>query len=257
MIYSQAEGALRALTGSSTRAKILLALRSGPMSIRPLSGVVGASTSTVAHSIAAMQEEICREGAAYRLTNLGMIRAEALDRLLSCLIALDENAAFWQSHDISGIPAGLLADMGLLSGGQCVQDNGFVMKSLDNFLKEIAKAKHVWGVSSVIAPGHVELISGLLASGAVVELILTKSIITLIDPGTIASWQKSDAFQLYEARDVAKAAFTVTDDMLSLGLYLPSGKYDTNQDLVCRGAGAVEWGMRLWEYYKGKATVVR
>ena len=33
MIYSQAEPALRALTGSSTRAKILLALREGPAAI--------------------------------------------------------------------------------------------------------------------------------------------------------------------------------------------------------------------------------
>ncbi|MFA5377757.1 MAG: transcriptional regulator FilR1 domain-containing protein [Dehalococcoidia bacterium] len=256
MIYSQAESALRALTGSSTRAKILLAIRDGPMPIRPLSGVVGASTSTVAHSIAAMREEICRDGGAYRLTNLGMIRAEALDRLLSCLIALDENAAFWQGHDISGIPASLLADIGLLSGGQCVQDNGFVMKSLDGFLWETSKAKHMWAVSPVIAPGHAELIAGLVEAGAEVHLILTSEIMALLDQEQLKSLLAASNFHLYQIDQEVKTAFTVADDMLSLGLYLPSGKYDTNQDLVCHGQAAVEWGMRLWEYYKSKATKI-
>ncbi|MCK9568717.1 DUF1724 domain-containing protein [Candidatus Pacearchaeota archaeon] len=250
MIYNQAEAGLRALTGSSTRGKILLALRDGPMPIRPLSGVVGASTSTVAHSIAAMREEIAKEGTTYHLTNLGMIRAEALNRLLSCLIALDENAAFWQSHDISGIPAGLLADIGLLSGGQCVQDNGFVMKSLDGFLRETSKAKHMWAVSPVIAPGHAELIAGLVEAGAEVHLILTSEIMALLDQEQLKSLLAASNFHLYQIDQEVKTAFTVADDILSLGLYLLSGKYDTNQDLVCRGAGAVEWGMRLFNHYK-------
>ena len=257
MIYSQAESALRALTGSSTRGKIMMVLRDGPMQIRPLSGVVGASTSTVAHSIAAMQEEITKDGAAYRLTNLGLIRAEALDRLLSCLIALDENTAFWQGHDISGIPAPLRADIGMLGGGLCVQDNGFVMKSLDGFLKDVANARHVWAVSPVIAPGHAELIAGLVEAGAEVHLILTSEIMALLDQGQLKSLLAASNFHLYQIDGEVRTAFTVADDMLSLGLYLPSGKYDTNQDLVCRGAGAVEWGMRLWEHYRKMAKVVK
>jgi predicted transcriptional regulator len=256
MIYYQAEGALRALTGSSTRAKIVLALRDGPAAIKQLSGAVGASASTTSHSIAIMQEEICRDGAAYRLTNLGMIRAEALDRLLSCLIALDENAAFWQEHDISGIPASLQADIGMLAGGACVQDNGFVMKSLDGFLKDVAKAKHMWAVSPVIAPGHAELIAGLVEAGAEVHLILTSEIMALVPHEQLGGLIAASNFHLYQIDGEVKTAFTVADDMLSLGLYLPSGKYDTNQDLVCRGAGAVEWGMRLFEHYKKMAKVV-
>ena len=250
MIYDQAEAGLRALTGSSTRGKILLALRDGPMQIRPLSEAVGTSTSTVAHSIAAMQEEIAKEGTTYHLTNLGMIRAEALDRLLSCLIALDENAAFWQGHDISGIPAGLLADIGLLRGGQCIQDNGFVMKSLDGFLRETSKAKHMRAVSPVIAPGHAELIAGLVEAGAEVHLILTSEIMALVPPEQLGGLLAASNFHLYQIDGEVKTAFTVADDMLSLGLYLPGGKYDTNQDLVCHGQAVVEWGMRLFNHYK-------
>jgi len=54
MIYSQAEPALRALTGSSTRAKILMTLRDGPQKIRPLAEAVGVASSNVLNSIAGM-----------------------------------------------------------------------------------------------------------------------------------------------------------------------------------------------------------
>jgi len=253
MIYSQAEAALRALTGSATRAKILLALRDGPMQIRPLSDAVGASTSTVAHSIAAMQEEITKDGAAYRLTNLGLIRAEALVRLLSCLIALDENAAFWQSHDISGIPASLQADIGLLRGANLVHNGtSDPLASQREFLAAIRPAKELYGISSITAPGYQDAICEMLARDAHVELILTPEVIAKIPTKALESAKSYPNFTLYELPGL-KMGFSVTESLSSLALHGLDGKYDTHQDLICESRGAVEWGTRLFNHYKNLA----
>lgn len=249
---------LKWLTGSEPRAKILLSLLGGGKSLAGLVGSTGHLGSTVGHYIAPLVKDgmIAKEGGIYSLTGIGRLHAMLLHSTVSGLDAIEANREFWAGHDLSSIPDSLQAKIGMLSDCACIQDNGFVMKSLDNFLKEVAKARHVWGVSSVIAPGHVELVSGLLNSGAEVSLILTTSIIALIDPATIRFWKECGNFALYEASDDMKAAFTVTDDILSLGLYLPTGQYDTNQDLICKGSGAVTWGRELWEYYKQKAEAV-
>lgn len=257
MIYDKAEASLKSLTGSTVRCKILLALRDKPMALKPLVETVGASSSTILHVIYGMAPEIRKVDKVYQLTSKSRIEAELLSRMVSGLIALDENASFWRDHDISSIPAALLADIGQLAKCDTVRDNNHtVMTSLANFIDLVGRAKQVHGVSSVIAPGHVELVDGLLKDGSEVSLILTRAVIDLIPEEILASWMKRPNFGLWEAPSGTKAAFTIADDVLSLGLYLPSGKYDTDQDLVCRGDGAAGWGMRLWEYYKVKSTKI-
>lgn len=250
---------LRWLTGSEPRAKVFLGLLDGPKDVSALETSTGHDKSTIGHYAASLMKVgmVSRKGGMYSLTSLGHLHAMLLHDMVSGLDTVEENRDFWASHDLSSIPDSLQAKIGMLSECSCIEDNGFVMKSLYNFLHEVAKAKHVWGVSSVIAAGHVELVSGLLNDGAEVSLVLTSDIIRLIDNMTLQKWLKMPNFTLYEAANDMKAAFTVTDEMLSLGLYLPSGAYDTNQDLVCKGAGAVAWGRELWEHYRGMAKVVK
>lgn len=244
---------------SEGKRKTLVALLCGPMDAASLSIAIGSDKSTAIHFAAALRKEglTAKDGTLYSLTSVGRIQAVLLRSMAAGKAAIEENKAFWERHDVSSIPDDHMGQIGLLAGCQCVQDNGLtVMKSLANFIDLMRQAKEFYGASSVIAPGRVDMISGLIQKGAEVDLILSESIIKLIPPDVIKAWVTHENFRLYEMPDSCKAAFAVTEEVLSLGLYLPDGHYDTNQDLICRGAGAVKWGRKLFEHYKEKAKKV-
>jgi predicted transcriptional regulator len=108
------------------------------------------------------------------------------------------------------------------------------------------KAKTVFGVSPIIAPGYVEMVSHLLDQGSSVSFILTDAIIDKIGGAQLARWA-AKGLKLYRIAD-AKVAFTVADDHFFMGLYNHDSTFDTVNDLVCNGNGA-SWGMDLFRYH--------
>lgn len=245
------DGMLKSLTGSTLRAKILLALDGGPKLTPELVALLEAPASTVLHAARPMIDGgiIVKRSDGYNLTNIGRIETLLLVQLVDGLIALKEYADFWQSHDLSGIPTHLRASLGMLTGGRYIRDDkNTLMQSQAFFVKQVSQAKHIFGVSPIIAPGYAEMVSHLLDSGAAVSLILTKEIIDIISPATIKSWQAYEGFCLHEVLE-ARVAFTVADNCIFLGLYNLDGTYDTVSDLVCCGQKAASWGISLYEYY--------
>lgn len=244
---------------SDGQTNALLALLKGPKNVTDLSEAIGSDKSTTIHFATALRKVgyVAKEGSLYGLTSIGQMHAMLYHNMVTGKAAIEENKAFWECHEVSSVPDDLLAEIGLLAGCQCVQDNGRkVGQSLENFIRLMSRAIEFHGASSVIAPGHAEMISGLLNKGATVELILSESIIALLPRDSLRFWQECGDFTLYEMPDTCRAAFAVTEEILSLGLYLPDGHYDTNQDLICRGPGAVKWGMKLFEYYREKARKI-
>jgi len=245
----------------------IAALREGPMNISELSLQLKLTPSSILHSIKEIVEDgtIEKHGGRYSLSSTGKIKAALIDSMGQSLAVLEANKAFWPGHDVSGIPDNMLARIGELRGCTCIEDDDeIVMKSLAYAIEQTSKARHVWGISPVIAPGHQEMVLGLLANGAEVNLILTKSIIKGIDPGLLCGLLALPNFHLYEVEDDllslglygVRLTLTVADDMLSLGLYLPGGAYDTNHDLVCQGEEAAGWGRDLFEHYREQAKEV-
>jgi len=48
----------------------------------------------------------------------------------------------------------------------------------------------------------------------------------------------------------------VTDSIFSLGLFDKRDIYDPTHDLISKDKEAIEWGRKLFEYYKSKARKV-
>jgi predicted transcriptional regulator len=256
MDYDEAQ--VKKLTGSSTKLKVMRALKDGPKNIAYLVQLMGTRDSTILHSVKALIDERIVERAqlGYALTNKGHIQSLLLENLISGQAALNEYEGFWQAHDLSGIPAYLLEDIGKLSGGKCVGDDADeLLKSQTLFIESISKAKNIWGVSPIIAPGYVEMILSLLDQKANITLILTDSIIKKIDSGAIQKCLSAKNFRLYNIPEI-KVAFTVTDENLFLGLFYRNGTYDAHNDLVCSGKAAVDWGKFLFMYYLNKSQRV-
>jgi predicted transcriptional regulator len=96
-------------------------------------------------------------------------------------------------------------------------------------------------------------------NGAKVELILTPKILDIVyreHYHLLSEVKSSGHFKLYKIDGDVKVAFTVTDKLISLGLFGQDGTYDMLSDLFCYGEKAKNWGMELFEYYKNLSEPV-
>jgi predicted transcriptional regulator len=260
--YDQAEEKLKAFTRSAVRTRIMLCLREEPMSAAQLEEEMGIRASTILHSIREMIESglVGKSGQVYSLTNIGRIEARMIDELVSAIVILEKHKDFWLDHDISGIPEDLLVKIGTLGQSQIISaDPVALLKVHQSYVKEIRNSSEIYGVSPIIFPDHSSAIAYAVRNGAKVELILTSKILDIIykEHSHLLNEVKSfSKFKLYKIEGDVKVAFTVTDRLISLGLFGQDGTYDMLSDLFCYGEKAKSWGMELFEHYRSLAKPV-
>jgi predicted transcriptional regulator len=202
-----------------------------------------------------------RTSEGYELTNMGKIQAILLDDLVSCIVALDEHKDFWQSHDISGIPINLQKKIGMLAGSEVFKDDLMtILSTQEYFISELKMAKQIYGVSPIIVPGYAEAIACAVEKGSQVDLIVTNKVLDIIikENSDALQWLlDSGKFRLFFIEDAITVAFTVTDRILSLGLFRQDGGYDVSSDLNCQGEKALLWGKELFDYYLQRSKPIR
>ena len=240
---------------SDLRAEILLSLRDGPRTVGQIATDLHAGSTTVNHALKQLGMDGClvheRRGD-YKLSVVGQIEAD----LITSRIVLREQAEFWQGHDLSCIPFGLLTSMGRLAGSRLIKNTpSDPLASQTAFIQAVNEAKEIRGISSIIAPFYAEMIISALRRGAEVHLILTREVLRQLSADDLERVATYDNFHLYQI-DAAMIGFTVTDKLSSLALHKPSGEYDPQQDLICEGQRAVEWGKELFNWYLAQSSPV-
>jgi predicted transcriptional regulator len=258
-----AEDQLKAFTRSAVRMKTLLCLIEEDMDSGDLEKKIGTRASTILHTIKDLTEKelVIKSKRGYALTNVGRIQAMLLDDLVEAIVALDQHKEFWLTHDLSGIPPELQKKIGVLINSDLVtQEPADILKSHEYFLQKLVHAKEIYGVSPIIAPGHAEVVREAIKNGARVELLLTDNILKIAakeNPDLLGNLLKYDNFSLYHLDEDIRVAFTVTDTLLSLGMYRLDGAYDLGRDLFCTEEEALAWGMKLFEYYRSRAELIK
>jgi len=132
-------------------------------------------------------------------------------------------------------------------------DPASVLKTQEFFISQLERSKEIKGISPIVIRGYAEAIAKAVTSGANVDLILTDTVMEIALKQNRELGQqlmKYENFRLYRARENMSIAFTVTDSFLSLGLFRIKGFYDVGADLNCFGDEAIEWGNKLFEYYR-------
>jgi predicted transcriptional regulator len=260
--FELAEEQLKGFTRSSVRTKIILCLKNGELSGSDLEKRIKIRLSTVLHAM----KELIDDGLAkrtdqgYSLTNIGKIEALLLDELVAGIAILNKYKNFWLTHDISGIPPGLLNKLGVLGESEIIESNpAALMKIAEHAMEKMAKAKEIHGLSPIIVPGVAETVALAVQNGAEVDLILTDTIIREVvkkHASLLRDLIKCKNFRLYRFDQDVRLAFTVADSLLSLGLFRSDGGYDLGSDLICIGDNARIWGLELFDFYKKKAEFV-
>jgi predicted transcriptional regulator len=260
--FELAEEQLKGFTRSSVRTKIILCLKNGELSGSDLEKRIKIRLSTVLHAMKELIDDglTKRTDQGYSLTNIGKIEALLLDELVAGIAILNKYKNFWLTHDISGIPPGLLNKLGVLGESEIIESNpAALMKIAEHAMEKMAKAKEIHGLSPIIVPGVAETVALAVKNGAEVDLILTDTIIREVvkkHASLLRDLIKCKNFRLYRFDQDVRLAFTVADSLLSLGLFRSDGGYDLGSDLICIGDNARIWGLELFDFYKKKAEFV-
>jgi len=248
---------------------ILLCLKEEPRRLADLRKRIDARDTSVLHAIKQLESErLVRKDAvthACSLTSIGRVYAIMLDQLLRASNVLSEMEDFWLSHDISGIPEHLLMGISALDNARVVRATPSNLGAIHGRYLELLKgSRKVDGVSPIFHPDFAATMAEILGEGAQVRLIVTKEVLDRIREQVrlrdLARYAKriiiNRNLEMF-VREGLKIALTVTENFLSLGLFTLDGAYDYGVDVMGSHPQTLEWGQRLFEYYRGNSERIK
>ena len=238
---------LELLACSRVRRAVIAALLTGSKNIADLSETSGSSRPNTIHLIEPLLKArmVARDGNRYALTPIGRANAVVLQEAIDGIEVLQSD--FWKTHDLGSIPDHLMARIGALARGQVICPNGDLLKAQHNFVDVVSSAKEIYGVSSVFFLDWPAMILAAYAAGATIHLILAPEIQAKLPETLSVLGQVSPQMEIIYKP--CQAAFTVADNVLSIGLFALGGGYDPLQDFICEGPKAATWGRELYDYY--------
>ena len=257
--YNKAKDILKFLTSSSIRTSIMIILNESPKNLSELKQELNSESSTIIHSLNELEkrEFIFKTGDKYILSQKGHIFALKLINLIKTIDTVKNHEKLWLDHEISGIPEDLLIKIGDLNNSTLVKsDFTNINKPHTTFTQLLEQANEMKGVSPVYHPDFPEIISTLISENVDIQLIVTISILKILNQGILNELLSKKNFKLYVIDEDVREAFTVTNNFISFGLFIVDGIYDYSMDLVSDDKDAIAWGEKLFEYYLEKSKRV-
>ena len=257
------QNTLRLVTCSELRRGVLISLKAGKKPLSELRDDLEVSSTTAIHALRELEREnllFQDKDKDYALTKIGEVIALKLTDLMDAIDVLKKHEDFWLTHDLSGIPPHLLEKIGCLKDSIIIEAPATdVLKIFTNFIDILKNSKEISGVTSMFIPEFGSLLKELtLEKNVDVELILTEEILEGMDKETLKRIfaGKGSKLKLYRMKEKLKVAFTVTDYLISFGLFNIDGTYDWNKDLISYDKEAIEWGRGLFEWHCKQAERV-
>lgn len=262
--YNERQEEIRGIFRSRLITQIILALGSGNKSLSELRDITGSSSQAIIPKIRQLEAlsyiESIKEG--YCLTIIGQILEQEIEKLVKIISIPDSNREFWYNHETENIPFEFLKNIGDLYESTIIhnaEDN--ILNVHSNFRKILSEAGFIKGISSIMSPSHADIIRRSILRGIHIELIVTPEISRKLSdepygPALVAMSGTYD-FNLYEISEQIKIGMTITDTFISLGLYSKDTDfYDYSSDLVSSDHKAIEWGEKLFDYYKSRSQKI-
>lgn len=153
MTDSRKGGTVEYVASSGTRESIVAALRSEARTARELCAALDASESGVYAATNDLQERNLIEtvGGRFRLTGLGLVVADAVERRRQVETLLAADPCYWQTHDVRALPDAFRARLGELADAEVFRasetDPGGAVRLIHEHLLDA-------DAMSVISPVH-------------------------------------------------------------------------------------------------------
>lgn len=256
-----------ALLRSELKQKVLLSLLLSGKKLAELKTDIDTSETTILHVLKEFEKHnlTTKNAGTYSLTSLGRIEAQICQDSYSTAQVMAKFKDFWLSHDIKPLPANLLYKLGSFQDATLVKsERSELGKVHDTFLKMMANTKRVLGISPIFHPDFVGVFKAVLSAGGSIELVVTnevfnktfESAITTRDGELFQQFMLDGKLQIHLLDDL-KIALTVTEHIISLGLFHPNGEYDYTTDLVSVNPVALQLGEEIFYSYQKRGEMVK
>jgi len=251
------------LPSSEVRLEAILSLMEGAKPLSDLQEDMQRRNTTILHALTDLAEiDIVEQvDKDYRLTSLGLMEGTLLKASVDMAETLERFQDFWLSHDVSVIPPDLMMQIGALKDSQLIKMEELNLgKVHTRFLELLGESEIIHGISPIFHEDYITIFAGLLEKGAEVELILTSRVLEEIQSKvgieSMLPFLEGGSLRLFIRKDLS-VGLTVTDKILSLGLFNLYGTYDYSMDLVSSKPGAREWGASLYRHYRTGAVEIQ
>jgi len=257
-IYNETEDNLQAIYRSRLLTEILLSLNESNRKLSQLREITGSTSQAIIPKLRKLEEDhlIEIQEREYYLTPIGKIVASGVADSFATFGTINKFKYFWSTHYMEGIPTPLLKEIGCLYNSKILHDRRTkILNVYTNQLKTIKEAEHIYGISSVITEGYADSISEKVKEGVPVELIVPLHVAEELKQSPYAEklevLKSYNNFQLRSKNEDLKMGLIVTDKCLVLSLYKKGAiEYDVTTGLFSSDQKAIEWGERLFGYYK-------
>lgn len=264
-IYQNTREDIQQLYRSRLQTEILLSLSEGGKTLSQLREITGSISQSVIPRIRKLESMYLleKDKNEYRLTPSGKIIASRIADFSRTLEVMNQHSKYWANHYMEGIPEALLNEIGDIFDFEIIHDtNVNIFNVYSNYLKIVKEAGKISGISPIMHPGLADALGERIIEGISVELIVSRDVALQLkhEPylGKIKALAGNKNFRLMVTDEKVRLGLTVTDKCLSLGLYKKDGvTYDTTTDLSNFDRRAIEWGERLFEYYKKRADILK
>ncbi|MDD2777841.1 MAG: DUF1724 domain-containing protein [Methanocellales archaeon] len=254
--FKISQSTLRLAACSGLRSSILISLVKKEKSLSELRDEIMVSSTTAIHSLRELEKDKLlyqNEKKNYLLTEIGRIITLKLIDFIEAIGVLKKYEEFWLNHDLSDIPEYFLEKIGVLKRSILVGSSATdVLKIFTEFVDMLRNSKEIRGVTSMFIPDFGPLLKELtLEKNVDVKLVITKEILEGLDKEILREIfaDKKSKLELYVMKEPLKVAFTVTDSLLSFGLFNFDGTYDWNKDIIDSTKEGLKWGLELFEWY--------
>ncbi len=263
--YTRIMGDIQALFRSRLQIQILLALAEGTRTLAELREVTGSSSQALIPKIRKLESGNFMEISEYEyhLTPIGRILTMKIQDIILYKSVTKKHKIFFDGHYVEAIPEAFLQEIGALFHSEMISDtNVDIFNVYFNFLKAIADAEAVYILSPISSPAHTDAVLKRIKEGIYVETLVGRDLLAQLSTSShfdrIRELASHTSSRILVLDDMPKLGLTVTDKCISLGLYKnDSVTYDTTTDLFSKDSHAVEWGMRLYRYYRDQAEELK
>lgn len=264
-VYNNNYKLIQSIYSSRLKIQILLSVGEGPKLLSELRDVTGSTSQAIIPKIRSLERLslIEQRDHGYVITPVGRILVTKIGDFVLTMGELMQHQEFWANHDIEGIPRPFLYQIGDLIDSDVkfdTTDNMFHVYT--HFVTILQQAKYIHGISSVMSPGVADVLSERIIAGIPVELIVNRNVAeSLMQEPFLSKIQKLrpyEGFKIWIVDEPLSVGITVTDKHLSLGLNKQiSGVYDSSADMYSSDPKALDWAERLFQYYRGRAFLLK
>lgn len=244
---------------SSMRTKLLLAIYNESKNLEELRADLQKPSATILHGLKELESInlIKKVQKYYQLTSNGYLLTTNMLKLIDNWYAIDKNRAFWNNHDLTGIPNEMLKKIYLLKDCEYIHSTtSDLSNAFNHYINLLSTAKDIKIILPIYSENHLKHIIQLLNQDRIekLDLIINSDILNSINGNNLfkETLLNSNKVNITMTKNPLKLFLTSSENFMSLTLFFNDGHYDDSQILIGEVKDSIKWAEEINLDYKEK-----